>query len=84
MQVKDVPNFLRQFKNYFPDSKLNDPNGQAPAVIERHLSGKADNEQLKMEEFMTMLMSIERPADPSISIKGDLFTFCLNFFPCRF
>lgn len=65
MQVKDVPSFLRQCKNYFPDSKMNDPNSQASAVIERYLSGKADGDQLKMEEFMLMLTAIERPAGAS-------------------
>lgn len=59
MQLQHLPNFIRQIKNFFPDSKLNDPTSEA--ILERF---KANNEQttdVAIEDFLRLLSSIERP-----------------------
>jgi hypothetical protein len=60
MQLKDIPLFVRQLKNFFPDSKLNTSEGQA--VLERYVNGSDQQAQVSMEELLRMLSMIERPS----------------------
>lgn len=60
MQVKDLSLFIRQLKNFFPDSKLNGP--ESPAVLDRYLNGPDQLANVSMDEFLKMLSAVERPS----------------------
>jgi len=78
MKVQDVPAFLRQLKNYFPDSKLNDPDSGAASAVERQLAGRPDSEQITIEDFVHLLNVVERPAAPIPNDQGIYLTINLN------
>lgn len=59
MQYKDLPLFIRQLKNYFPDSKLNDAGSQQ--MVDKFAASTNDQAEISMEEFLRLLMSVEKP-----------------------